>query len=143
VELEFDLARAAAGDFPPHALRVVAPDVSPDGQRAGALILYATSPEETPFDAFFEADEEDGWVELGQTESTGPGGWDFGDLAYPYLSGRVEGAAIAVDLWLGPTTIRRPVVDGWFLGVFWDAGLPSEEAWRSEDRVPSLRRTIR
>jgi hypothetical protein len=141
--LEAELARAAAGDIPPRHLRVVVPDLSPDGQRAGALVLYDTAPEEAPFEAFFERWDGDEWVERGQTDGPGPGGWDFGDLAYPYLSGRVEDAVIAVDLWLGPTTIRRPVIDGWVLGVFWEAGLPADEAWERDDRVPSLARRIR
>jgi hypothetical protein len=34
-------------------------------------------------------------------------------------------------------------VDGWFIGVFREAGLPGDEAWQREDRVPSLARTIR
>jgi hypothetical protein len=129
--LEQQLARAAAGDFPPEALRVVAPDVSPDGRRAGALVLYNTAPEETPFEAFFE--HEDGeWVERGQTDGPGAGGWHFGDVAYPYLSGRAEGAA--VDLRLGHATIRRPVVDGWFIGVFWELA--------DDEGIPKLWRTI-
>lgn len=141
--LEAELARAAAGDIAPQHLRVVVPDLSPDGQRAGALVLYDTAPEETPFEAFFERWDGGEWVERGQINGPGAGGWDFGDVAYPYLSGRVEDSVIAVDLWLGPTTIRRPIVDGWFLGVFWEAGLPGEEAWERDDRVPSLARRIR
>jgi hypothetical protein len=66
MELEAQPARAAMGDFPPEALRVVAPHVSPDGTRAGAL--------------------------------------------------------------------RRPVVDGWFIGVVWEA--PGDED------SPQLYRTL-
>lgn len=135
--LEHELARAAVGDFPPHALRVVAPTLSPDGRRAGALVLYATEPEPTPFEAFFER-EGDEWIERGQIDGPGPGEWDFGDVAYPYLSGRVARDASAVDLRLDDE-LRVPVVDGWFLGVFWSAGIPSDE---DEDREVRLVRVI-
>jgi hypothetical protein len=140
--IERELAAAAAGDVPPQALRVVAPTVSPDGLRAGALVLYATEPEPTPFDAFFVGGDGK-WVEIGQTDGVGPGEWDFGDLSYPYLSGRVAGGP-AVEIRLGPETIRCPVVEGWFLGVFWQAGLPFGDPGLEADdaRTPRLYRTV-
>src|ERR671923_176745 len=121
--LERQLALAVADDARIGPFRIVAPDLSPDGRRAGALVLYETSPERTPFQAFFERDGDE-WIERGQIDGLGPGEWDFGDLSYPYLSGRIEGGISAVELRLVIEQLRRPVVDGWYIGVFWNAGLP-------------------
>jgi hypothetical protein len=95
-------------------------------------VLYDSQPEPWPFAAFFQCDDGE-WWETGQIEGNGPGGWDFGDVSFPYLLGRVEGGSF-VEIRLGPWTIRRPVVDGWYLGVFWEAA--------DDDGVPQFYRVV-
>jgi hypothetical protein len=136
------LARAFATDVLATAFRILAPDVSPDGTRAAALVISDGPGEPIPLEAFF-AREGDDWVGRGEIHELGPGEWDFGDLSFPFLSGRVRGG-VAVELRLGPHTLRRPIAHGYFLGVFWDAGLASEDPGLDDDdaRTPRLYRTV-
>jgi hypothetical protein len=52
---------------------------------------------------------------------------------FPYLLGRA-GAGSAVEFRLGPWTIRRPLVDAWYMGVFWDAP--------DDDGIPQFYRVV-